>query len=107
MTKKREVERVFLSSKEQRTAGRAAPADVSLGIVIRRRRLAIGITQEQLGEQIGVSYQQAQKYETGANRVSFSRLLPLAAALNCSAADLVMEAEAELRAVSANSEMTH
>lgn len=79
-----------------RMLGSAELADVCLGMVIRCRRLAAGISLEALGETMGVSYQQVQKYETGTNRVAFSRLLPLAAALNCSASELVTDVENEL-----------
>jgi transcriptional regulator with XRE-family HTH domain len=41
---------------------------------IRGRRIALGITQDQLAQSLGVSYQQIQKYETGANRISAVRL---------------------------------
>ncbi|WP_019998595.1 helix-turn-helix domain-containing protein [Aureimonas ureilytica] len=71
-------------------------ADLCLGRVIRRRRLAAGISLEAIGETMGISYQQVQKYENGSNRVAFSRLLPLAAALNCSASELVTDVEREM-----------
>lgn len=51
-----------------------------IGSRIRRRRTELGLTQEQLGHALGVSYQQIQKYETAANRVSASRLYELARA---------------------------
>ncbi len=49
-------------------------ADVHIGKRVRERRLALGMSQIVLGEELGVSYQQVQKYETGANRISGSRL---------------------------------
>lgn len=49
-----------------------------IGARIRRRRTELGLTQEQLGQALGVSYQQVQKYETAANRVSAGRLYELA-----------------------------
>ena len=48
--------------------------DVLVGKRIRARRHALGISQSELGNSIGVKFQQIQKYETGANRVSASRL---------------------------------
>ncbi|HUO98173.1 MAG TPA: helix-turn-helix transcriptional regulator [Rhizomicrobium sp.] len=54
-----------------------------MGARIRRRRNEIGYSQEQLARRIGVSFQQVQKYELGTNRVSFSRLVEIAKALNC------------------------
>lgn len=52
----------------------AAEIDARVGDRIRRRRILMGLTQDQLGEALGISYQQIQKYETGANRVSVGRL---------------------------------
>jgi transcriptional regulator with XRE-family HTH domain len=48
---------------------------------MRVRRIEIGMTQEALGDQLGVTFQQVQKYERGANRISASRLFFLATAL--------------------------
>jgi transcriptional regulator with XRE-family HTH domain len=66
------------------------PLDMALGRTIRRRRSLLGLSQEQLGASCGVSFQQIQKYENGANRVSFSRLVLIARALNCRVSDLVV-----------------
>lgn len=55
----------------------AADVDRHVGERIRRRRVMLGLTQEQLGESLGISYQQIQKYETGANRVSAGRLFKI------------------------------
>ncbi|GAA6201116.1 helix-turn-helix transcriptional regulator [Aquicoccus sp. SU-CL01552] len=52
--------------------------DVFVGNRIRARRFALGISQSELGAAIGVRFQQIQKYETGANRVSASRLWAVA-----------------------------
>ena len=52
----------------------AHPVDVHVGKRIRHRRWLTGMTQQQLAEQVGIKFQQIQKYETGANRVSASRL---------------------------------
>jgi len=52
--------------------------DCLVGSRIRARRYALGISQTELGEAIGVRFQQIQKYETGANRVSASRLWAVA-----------------------------
>jgi transcriptional regulator with XRE-family HTH domain len=49
-----------------------------IGERLRRRRIELGLTQEQVGQAIGVSYQQIQKFERGANRVSAARLIILA-----------------------------
>lgn len=57
------------------------PVDVHVGKRIRQRRWMVGMTQQQLGERVGIKFQQIQKYETGMNRVSASRLWDIAAAL--------------------------
>lgn len=58
------------------------PVDAHVGKRIRHRRWLIGKTQQQLAEQVGIKFQQIQKYETGANRVSASRLWDIAEALD-------------------------
>jgi len=55
--------------------------DIHVGKKIRQRRWLIGMTQQTLGETVGIKFQQIQKYETGANRVSASRLWDIAKAL--------------------------
>jgi transcriptional regulator with XRE-family HTH domain len=57
------------------------PVDVHVGKRIRHRRWLVGMTQQQLAEAVGIKFQQIQKYETGANRVSASRLWDVAEAL--------------------------
>jgi transcriptional regulator with XRE-family HTH domain len=54
------------------------PVDVHVGKRIRHRRWMLGMTQQQLGEAVGIKFQQIQKYETGMNRVSASRLWDIA-----------------------------
>ncbi|WP_375691892.1 helix-turn-helix domain-containing protein [Pseudooceanicola sp. LIPI14-2-Ac024] len=58
------------------------PVDVHVGKRIRHRRWLVGMTQQQLAERVGIKFQQIQKYETGANRVSASRLWDIADALD-------------------------
>lgn len=65
------------------------PMDIALGAAVRIRRRTIGMSQEALAEQCGVSFQQIQKYENGANRISFSRLVQIARALKCRVVDLM------------------
>ena len=55
--------------------------DVHLGRRLRRRRRLLGLTQQQLAVQVGVRFQQIQKYECGANRLGAARLWALAGAL--------------------------
>ncbi len=58
------------------------PVDVHVGKRIRHRRWLVGMTQQQLAENVGIKFQQIQKYETGMNRVSASRLWDIAASLS-------------------------
>ena len=62
--------------------------DVAIGQRVRERRRGLGLSQQELAESLGVSFQQVQKYERGANRISFSRLVEMAGALKCRLADL-------------------
>jgi transcriptional regulator with XRE-family HTH domain len=57
------------------------PVDVHVGKRVRHRRWMIGMTQQQLAEAVGIKFQQIQKYETGMNRVSASRLWDISEAL--------------------------
>ncbi|HHI70808.1 MAG TPA: XRE family transcriptional regulator [Rhodobacteraceae bacterium] len=59
----------------------AHPVDVHVGKRIRHRRWIVGMTQQQLAEKVGIKFQQIQKYETGMNRVSASRLWDVARVL--------------------------
>ncbi len=60
------------------------PVDVHVGKRIRHRRWMLGMTQQQLAEKVGIKFQQIQKYETGMNRVSASRLWDISEALGVS-----------------------
>jgi transcriptional regulator with XRE-family HTH domain len=65
------------------------PLDVALGSRIRLRRRELGLSQEQLARQVGITFQQVQKYEHGTNRVSFSRLVEISQALRCGVMDII------------------
>ncbi len=60
------------------------PVDAHVGQRVRQRRWMVGMTQQQLGNKVGIKLQQIQKYETGMNRVSASRLWDIASALGVS-----------------------
>ena len=62
--------------------------DVYIGARMRDRRIALGLTQEDLGQKLGVSFQQVQKYENGSNRVSAARLFEICEALDLSLASM-------------------
>lgn len=73
-----------MAKRQRKSSGRMAskgfpnPIDVHVGARIRLRRTLLGMSQEGLADAIGLSFQQVQKYEKGANRVSSSRLFDLA-----------------------------
>jgi transcriptional regulator with XRE-family HTH domain len=69
------------SSGRMASKGMPNPVDIYIGTRIRARRIAIGMSQENLANAIGLTFQQVQKYERGGNRVSGSRLLDLAMTL--------------------------
>lgn len=66
----------------RRRGGGSHPIDVHVGARIRLRRTLLGLSQERLGELIGLTFQQVQKYERGSNRVGASRLYDLSRVLD-------------------------
>lgn len=76
-----------------RNAGQEGPdpIDVAVGARVRLRRRSIDISQTQLGQALGITFQQIQKYEKGTNRISASMLVRIAAKLETSVAALVGE----------------
>jgi transcriptional regulator with XRE-family HTH domain len=67
------------------------PLDRALGLKVRLRRRELGLSQSALAEAVGITFQQIQKYETGANRISFSRLVEICDALDSSVAAMIGE----------------
>ncbi|MBV9653672.1 MAG: helix-turn-helix transcriptional regulator [Acetobacteraceae bacterium] len=67
---------------ECRSGGRASLTDRHVGARIRERRVMLGLSQQQLAQMIGVTYQQAHKYERGLNRISAGRLFEIAQGLS-------------------------
>src|SRR5918998_2050696 len=61
---------------------RPSPIDVHVGGRVRLRRTLMGMSQERLGEALGLTFQQVQKYERGVNRIGASRLFDLARVLD-------------------------
>jgi transcriptional regulator with XRE-family HTH domain len=82
-------------SRNPKPRPRAQSFDRALGAAIRRRRILLGLSQQQFGDLIGVTYQQAHKYETGRNRIAAGRLHGIAQALEWSVAELLAEVETE------------
>lgn len=68
-----------------------ASIDRAIGARLRARRVALGLSQDQLAQALGVSYQQVQKYENGSNRIAAARLVVLAERLKTTVAALTGE----------------
>jgi transcriptional regulator with XRE-family HTH domain len=68
----------------ERNARRANPIDMHVGSRVRLRRMLLGMSQEKLAEQLGLTFQQVQKYERGINRIGASRLFDLSRLLGVS-----------------------
>jgi transcriptional regulator with XRE-family HTH domain len=66
----------------RRAGGRTQDIDRHVGARVRERRIMLGFTQQQLADLIGVTYQQAHKYERGINRISAGRLFEIAHVLS-------------------------
>ncbi|MFD2234919.1 helix-turn-helix domain-containing protein [Phaeospirillum tilakii] len=71
-----------VSTRGRLESGAPNPVDVHVGARMRLRRTLLGMSQEKLGEAIGLTFQQVQKYERGANRIGASRLFDLARVLD-------------------------
>lgn len=71
------------------------PIDVHVGARVRLRRTLLGMSQEKLGEAIGLTFQQVQKYERGANRIGASRLFDLSRVLDVPVAYFFEDLQAE------------
>lgn len=67
--------------RSRRKTGEAHPVDVYVGARMKQRRIELGMSQEKLGNELNLTFQQVQKYERGANRVGASRLHELSQAL--------------------------
>src|SRR4029077_9739914 len=67
----------YRTAASRRSTGRTQDIDRHVGARVRERRIMLGLTQQQLADLIGVTYQQAHKYERGINRVSAGRLFEI------------------------------
>jgi transcriptional regulator with XRE-family HTH domain len=76
------------NAKRKKSPRRSSDVDKYIGARMREGRRAIGMTQQHLGEVLGVTFQQIQKYERGANRVSAARLFEICEALDVSLASM-------------------
>ncbi len=69
------------------------PIDIHVGSRIRLRRTMLGMSQEKLGESLGITFQQIQKYEKGTNRVSISTLKLMCKVMDCHPMDIIGEGD--------------
>jgi transcriptional regulator with XRE-family HTH domain len=69
------------ASRGRTPSGKPNPIDVHVGTRVRLRRTLMGMSQERLGDALGLTFQQVQKYERGANRIGASRLFDLSRVL--------------------------
>ena len=79
---------------DEKGSRRPNPIDVHVGSRVRFRRMLLGMSQEKLGEKLGLTFQQIQKYEKGINRIGASRLFDLAQVLGVSVQFFYEEAPA-------------
>ena len=82
----------------RRGKGKPSPVDVHVGARMRQRRTLLGMNQTKLGDALGLSYQQVQKYESGANRMGASRLFDLSRVLDVPVEHFFEEMPAEVAA---------
>jgi transcriptional regulator with XRE-family HTH domain len=73
-----------IGGNDDRNQRKASAIDVHVGTRVRLRRMLLGMSQEKLGECLGLTFQQIQKYEKGVNRIGASRLYELAKVLSVS-----------------------
>jgi transcriptional regulator with XRE-family HTH domain len=71
-----------VARRRRRKSDKPNPVDVHVGSRVRLRRTLLGMSQERLGDAIGLTFQQVQKYERGANRIGASRLYDLSRVLD-------------------------
>jgi len=92
---------------QDRTSQRASVADRHVGARIRERRVMLGLSQQQLAKLIGVTYQQAHKYERGLNRISAGRLFEIGHVLGVPVAWFFegLEADGEAQEISPRQRM--
>jgi transcriptional regulator with XRE-family HTH domain len=93
---------IKMAKRQRKSSGRMAskgypnPIDVHVGARIRLRRTLLGMSQGTLAEAIGLTFQQVQKYERGTNRVSSSRLVDMANALDVDVSYFFQEMPADV-----------
>jgi len=83
-------------SDNERSSRKPNPIDAHVGTRVRLRRMLLGMSQEKLGEHLGLTFQQVQKYEKGVNRIGASRLFDLSRVLGVPVQFFYDEAPADL-----------
>jgi len=73
----------YRTARGRLSSGKPNPVDVHVGRRVRLRRIWLGMSQEKLGDALGLTFQQVQKYERGANRIGASRLYDISRVLDC------------------------
>src|SRR5579883_2782253 len=91
--------------RRRRKSDKPNPVDVHVGARVRLRRTLLGMSQEKLGEAIGLTFQQVQKYERGANRIGASRLWDMSRILNCPISYFFEEIDATAASTGTNGEV--
>ena len=88
------------ASRGRTPSGKPNPIDVHVGTRVRLRRTLMGMSQEKLGDALGLTFQQVQKYERGANRIGASRLFDLSRVLEVPISYFFEEMEADVQSAS-------
>lgn len=91
---------------QARPVGVPRPVDVHVGARLRQRRTLIGMSQEKLGEAVGLTFQQIQKYERGANRIGASRLFELSQILDVPVSYFFEDMSSEVKKAAVNGQRT-
>ena len=76
-----QANKVTEDESDEKGSRRPNPVDIHVGSRVRFRRMLLGMSQEKLGERLGLTFQQVQKYEKGVNRIGASRLFDLSQVL--------------------------
>ena len=96
------------STKELKSATkvRPHPVDECVGKEIKRQRIMRGMSQNQLANKLGITFQQVQKYEKGTNRIVISRLYQLASVRNVEVRDIMLKLQEDLKNISCDNPIT-
>ncbi|MGN7618825.1 MAG: helix-turn-helix domain-containing protein [Ehrlichia sp.] len=93
------------SIKESKAKVKPHPVDECVGKEIKRQRIMRGMSQNQLANKLGITFQQVQKYEKGTNRIVISRLYQLASVLNVEVRDIMLKLQEDLKNISCDNDV--